>query len=327
MQVDAAVRATILLVVAAHRILAEDRLHGWVIVDLEQPGLQVLVNQDIEAKDLVDLRFVFWLLGGVRILRVNVDLHEVRQHGHRGGTGLFDIGFDRLYRFFVTNLFPERGQRPLAAGIGLENVLYLVLINPCLTRLVDAVIRQVHVCLFEVGLRRLLVLLCAETRQAFIMQEGVHLPVLDSGDDNVHAQVKLESIHQKWVREVPLDDHAIPAGVSRHVFEVLEEGDSITHAAALRLGNECRLFIGGLILIKFVLVSRDVECPRDKVVFVSVLAVEADVHHDLRVVLARDVLDVGIPVDDAATPVLQYVHDLLVWCTVPEVSHVPSVFR
>lgn len=65
--------------VAAHGagIRAVDNVHRRMVIDFKQPGLQVLVNEDVEAEDLVHLGLVLGLLLGVRILRVQCHLHEV----------------------------------------------------------------------------------------------------------------------------------------------------------------------------------------------------------------------------------------------------------
>ena len=55
MQINAAHRA--FLVVAAHGtgVRAVDDVHRGVVVDLQQPSLQLLVNQNVEAENLIHL--------------------------------------------------------------------------------------------------------------------------------------------------------------------------------------------------------------------------------------------------------------------------------
>ena len=194
MQVDAAHRA--LLVVATHgaSVCAVNDVHRGVIVDLQQPGLQLFVNQNVEAEDLIHLRLIFGLFLGVRILRIQMYLHEIGHRGKGGGTSVSNVGLNLFDLVFVTNLLPQRSQRPLAALVWLQNVLHIGLIDPLIARFVQTVIGQVHVSFLEVATIWLLVLDSAETSQALIVDKAMHLAVSDACNDNKDSQVELIAV-------------------------------------------------------------------------------------------------------------------------------------
>ena len=256
------------------------------IVDLQQPGLQLLVNQNVEAKDLIHLRLVFGLFLGVRILWIQLHLHEIGHRRKGGRTSVLYVVFNLFDLFFVTNLLPQRSQRPLAALVRIQNILHIGLIDPLITRFVQTVIGQVHISFLEIIAIRLLVLDSAETSQALLVDKAMHLAVSDACDDNKNPQIKLIAVKQKWVRQIPLHDHLLRSLV-RDVSNVLEEHHAIALAAVLRLCYERCILVLLLIREKLLIVLRKDECTRYKIILVGVLAVCGDAHHRLEVILPR----------------------------------------
>ena len=113
--------------------------------------------------------------------------------------------------------------------------------------LVNRVVGQVNEGLLEVGLGRGLVSSRAEASQSFIVNEGLNR--VETGNDDVDAQVKLDAIEEQRGVQVPLHDD-IPA--IRHVLQVsqiLEERDLVALTTDIRLGNESRIFV--LLLVCF----------------------------------------------------------------------------
>ena len=112
---------------------------------------------------------------------------------------------------------------------------------------VDGVVGQVHEGLLEVGLGRGLVSSRAEASQSFIVNEGLNR--VETGNDDVNAQVKLDAIEKEWCVQVPLHDDIPAICHVLQVSQILEERDLVALATDIRLGDESRIFV--LLLVCF----------------------------------------------------------------------------
>lgn len=91
--------------VAAHRLLAAVDVHAGVVVDLKQPGLVALINQDIKTVNLKAVAFEpSLLLGLCKVLRLREEVDHAREGGHGAAADLVYILFNGFNYLFVFNL-------------------------------------------------------------------------------------------------------------------------------------------------------------------------------------------------------------------------------
>lgn len=147
---------TLLLVEAGHYAQA------GVVVDLEDPCLELLVDQDVKTKDLEWGSLDHFIRLDFLTLVMQNHLHE-----HRCGSfaSLFDVGSQLLNLFCSLDfleLFEKRSESPFRALVNLVDILDPFITNEFFPVLVQRIICQVHVALCPVVFIWLPVLLRTE---------------------------------------------------------------------------------------------------------------------------------------------------------------------
>ena len=213
------------------------------MVDLEQPGLRILVQEDVEAKDLEaqTVLQVIWLRCSVGMRQAGLGCDERLQYdildrlpdllrGDHGLTLLQEMlavvyrAEDSLEAALVAHVVP--------LGITVEDELHALF--------VDCVVSQMHHHVIQVAWARLLVLLRRETRETLLGDVGTE--GIDTCHQNVDTQVKFKARYEVRFVEVPLS-HEVFVGVL-HPVEAPCQEYSLALAAGLGLDDEClRLFI------------------------------------------------------------------------------------
>jgi hypothetical protein len=116
-------------------------------------------------------------------------------------------------------------------GISFAIFILILLIIAGLT--VDGIIRQMHVNVFQIAALGGLIGLGGESRHALI--EEVHLHWVDTVEQNVYSQVKLQAINQVWRINVVLSHHVV---VGIDVLPGSRQKDSLALRFALGLDDE-----------------------------------------------------------------------------------------
>ena len=99
-----------LLVVAAHFLLADEGVHARVVIDLQEPSLQIFVYKDVEAEDLKRCTGIFGaLLCICWILLIGIHMYHIRDGGHgfctRVENVFLNLRHDRLIFRPLSNFF------------------------------------------------------------------------------------------------------------------------------------------------------------------------------------------------------------------------------
>ena len=166
------------------------------MIDLEDPGLELLVEEDVEAEDLEAHR----VLDVVRLARPV----RVRQLGlHRADRlddGLFDVVEDpRRVVAHLLDVLHGEGEAALVAQVVLLAALVLDVVA---RHLVDRVVRQVHVEVVEIVLVGRSILASGQSAKALLVEQDPER--VDTAEQNVDPQVKLQLVDQEWLMQVAL---------------------------------------------------------------------------------------------------------------------------
>ena len=152
-----------------------------------------------------------------------------------------------------------------------------------------------HINLLEVLGRRFLVLFGTKSSQTFISDESMHLIVVDTSDNDVDPEVKLEAVYEEWVVNVPLHHHLI-FETERQLGCVSEQNNVVTLSTSQRLSDVCCLLVLSLIGKELVFVCWQSKRRWYKVEGV-LIKVGGDGHHVLEAVLPPEIPYVRISID------------------------------
>ena len=130
---------------------------------------------------------------------------------------------------FVRYVLVDLIQGPLVTPALAFLVLILLVVVGIL---VDGVVRQVHEHIVQVFWVRRLVLRGGKASQAFI--EDVYAQRTDAVEEDVDAEIKLQSINEVWVLDVPLGDHVI---VRVHIVDGVRKVNSTALTLAFWLDD------------------------------------------------------------------------------------------
>jgi hypothetical protein len=269
-------------------------------VDLEDPGLALAVQQHVDSDDVEVL---------ARLAPGEGALLEVHEEGLEGLEQLLvepdDVFFDGLVVVaFAVEGFPVAAEGLLGALVDFGE---LVGVDEVGAVLVERVVGEVHA--FEpvlVLLRRHLVLVGAEAREAFFVDEGDER--VDVGDQEVDAQVVLEVVDEQRLADVALDDLLVVGGRvapdGEQVFGAVDELDAGALAAAVGLGDVDAVFVflvrGGYLvraLVVFELFGQQESLGEEAALFLGVVELEVFVVDVAELALARQEGDAGDAVD------------------------------
>jgi hypothetical protein len=91
----------------------------------------------------------------------------------------------------LVNVVQDGGKRPLVSHI---LPVFIFILNESICVFVDGIIRQVHTKVVQVAAHWRLVLLCRESCQALLVDEGAK--GIETGDQDVDSQVKLQLVDE-----------------------------------------------------------------------------------------------------------------------------------
>jgi hypothetical protein len=194
---------------------------GGTQVDLDEPRLEIRVNQDVKSKKLE-------AVGAVCASLLHASLDVVLTAEKSLEDDVVDTGPKEIHvDADLLEMLAEGAEGPLVA----EVVLLLVLVlNKLLVLLVDRVVCQVHVLVRLVDFLR--VRFGGEPGKALL--ENIDSHRLVSSNKHVDSQVELVPINQERVRDVLGDDAGF---VDVHVVDIVNEVDATTLACVGRLDN------------------------------------------------------------------------------------------
>lgn len=184
---------------------------GRTQIDLQQPWLEVRVNQDVKPKDLE-------AVGPVGSVLLHGVLNVVLAAEHGLDDDIISPGPQQVHvDADLLEVSAEGSERPLVAVVVL---LAVFVSDELLVLLVDGVVRQMHVLVVLVDLGG--VGLTRESGQTLL--EHVEAQWLVAGHQHVHSQVELVPVDQKRVGHISRDYGQL---VNVHVVDVVDDVDAL----------------------------------------------------------------------------------------------------
>lgn len=280
-----------LLDISIWQLLVGVDVEGGIGIDLEQPGIHVLIDEDVQTQDLETARIVV----------VGADEAVV---------GILQIGLQRNYGFLGHLLdLPEQVVCVHAsAGHGAHHrskqlFARLVIVLELLSRglellaiLVEREVSEVHVEVLDVALVWLLVVGGAEPSQTLICQEGLHW--VHALYHHVDPAVELPLVQHQWVLDVSLHQELIVEGTLWQVRELFEKYNAISSTTSRRLGDEGLVRILAVVLLEVSDLVRQQEGVGHELVVNGEESLEST-DDDAEDVLLGEVVHQRVPVEDA----------------------------
>mmetsp|Transcript_43424 Transcript_43424/g.139572 ORF Transcript_43424/g.139572 Transcript_43424/m.139572 type:complete len:482 (-) Transcript_43424:377-1822(-) len=215
-------------------------------VDLEQPGLQLVIDHDVEAEDLEAARGEVLAVVAVR----RAGLAHMRLDRDQGLDDEIGDPFEEAVEVqgVPLKVSPQLLQRALrrhapASGCCRATSTIVRVAHKVLGVLVDGVVGQMHRSSAQ-SLDIASVLFRGQPHQPFGVE--VHLQRVVGRDHDVEAEVEFEALDQKWVPNVLLDDTLLLRKRVPHGHVIGRRGraqddDSVTLAPPGRLPNPNRI--------------------------------------------------------------------------------------
>lgn len=184
-------------------IIAEVDVQAWIIVDFQDPCLEISINQQVESKDLKRFTLDVKLVSHSCDLRLNQGTIHLHSFSASSGYVLFDLIDINSH---LSESLIKRLQGALGGVVVNENLLN-IWADVVFIRLVDGVVGQVHESLLVVGLGWGLIASRAETSKTFVAKESLNR--VKTRDYNVDSQIKLDAIDKQRVVYIPLCDDIV----------------------------------------------------------------------------------------------------------------------
>jgi len=278
------------------------------VVDLEQKGFQLLVEDDVEPKHL-EAHIARVVVGLAALVIVCERLLHAEEGLDDHRVDLLLDGLPGLAHF--VEVFLEPVEVAFAASAILQ--VAGVVLHEVLVELVDGVVGEVHEEVVHIRVRGLLLGVRAESQEAVPVQEnaqGVH-----RSDQHLEPDVEFEALDQLGPHDLLLTDPFLflPAV---HLLPLADQLDALALAAGFRLEDEEAFFV--LLLVALHVVFKVLELVGHELGAGEValdLAAEHLAHLDEvlgELVLAGEQLHAGEVVD----LVLVLEQAELVWCEV-----------
>ena len=185
------------------------------MIDFKDPRFQLVIEEDVEAENLEAHRVlgVVRLAGAISVSKLRLD--RANSLDDRLLNVVEDAGGIVAHLFDILH---GKRQTALVAQVVLFAALVL---NVVARRLVDRIVRQVHVEVVEVVLIGGTVLTSRQATEPLIVEKNskrVH-----AREEHVNAQIKLELVDQEWLVEIPLH-HVVLIRIE--VLEVARQEDA-----------------------------------------------------------------------------------------------------
>ena len=185
------------------------------MIDFKDPRLQLVIEEDVEAENLEAHRVlcVVRLAGAISVSKLRLD------RAYSLDDGLLDVVKDP--RGIVAHLLYILHGKRQTALVAQVVLLAALVLNVVARRLVDRIVRQVHVEVVEVVLIGGTVLTGRQATEPLIVEENSER--VHAREEHIDAQVELELIDQEWLVEVPLH-HVVLIRIE--VLEVARQEDA-----------------------------------------------------------------------------------------------------
>ena len=224
-------------------IIGEVYVQAWMVVDFQDPRLEISIDEEIESKNLKRLTSDIKLVrhrSDLLLDQGTIDLHCLSASLRDVRLDLFDIDSHACQSLI-------KGLQGALRAVVIDVDLLRIRVDVVLICLVDGVVGQVHEGFLVVGLGWRLISSRAETRKTFIVNECLNW--IKPCNDYVDSKVKLDAIEKQRVIQVALHHDVLALQSVWQVPQLLEQRNTVTLRANFRFGDECNI---GVIFLVFV---------------------------------------------------------------------------